>query len=77
MVTNEDIQFLMLIIRNARKETVINTVNQLGGKEAVLQGLNDKQQEIQEGINVYQSHINKLVGNKQIIEAIIDNVKNI
>lgn len=76
-MTNEDIRFLMLIIRNASAETVKNTVSRLGGKEAALQGLNDKQKEIQDGINVYQSHINKLVGNKQIIEAIIDNVKNI
>lgn len=77
MVTNEDVQFLMLIIRNASEETVRNTVNQLGGKEAALQGLKDKQQEIQEGINCYQNHINKLVGNKQIIESIIDTVKDI
>lgn len=72
-----NVEFIMAFLRSCSEEQIRDNVKSLGGKDVLLQSMKEYEMEIQSEIDKHNFVLNKLIGNKQIIEAIIDNIKNI
>ena len=70
-------EFIITFLRSCSDIAIRHNIKSLGGKDVVLQSMREHQIEIQNEIDKHNFVLNKLIGNKQIIESIIDNIKNI
>lgn len=71
------VEMILYMIKSQSHEQLLNTVNQSGGKDALLQDMEEHKREIQEQIEKHEFILSKLNSNKQIIEGIIEHLKDI
>jgi len=71
------VEFIMAFLRSCSEEQIRSNIQSLGGKDLLLQDMEEHKREIQSEIDNHNFILNKLIGNKQIIESIIDNIKNV
>jgi hypothetical protein len=71
------VEMILSMIKSQSHEQLVNTINQSGGKELLLQDMEEHKREIQSEIEKHEFVLSKLNSNKQIIEGIIEHIKNI